>query len=631
MKPLSTAWRWSLTAPALIWLAAQAGPGLAGSPNAAPPAQRLIVKFRDTKDTVPTTDRVRPMVQSLGRRLGVALRPLARRSGGVQVLLAPQGWGPDEVRRLAQELAQEPEVAYAEPDARRYVRLTPVGEPEFANQSYLSDPTTGINAPQAWDITTGSPGTVVAVVDTGVLPGHPDLTMPLITGYDFISADPDGGFDTAADGDGRDPDPSDPGDAVSAGACGPGDPPQDLPSSWHGSRVSSLIGAAQNGIGMVGVNWQLSILPVRAVGRCGGFVSDINDALRWAAGLPVPGVPDNTTPARVINLSVGAAGSCLQSEQAAIDDVRAAGALVVVAAGNEGDNALRTAPANCHGVLVVTATGADGGLAGFSDFGVKVGLSAPGVDLLSAANSGLQGPVSGGDTWDPATGTSFAAPLASGVAALMLDLNASLSVEQMIGTLRAQTHAFPSATGIQCSDPLCGAGIVDAEQAVGAVRDGRITPEAQGDGLAAAFALAQLAGVGSPLSGNLSQDAQMDLYRLEITQSRTVTAATAGITDTYGYLFDAEGRLLEQNDDRNAPADTNFEISRELSPGTYFIAVEGYARTTRGPYALSVSLSAPGANTRGGGGGALGWPTLLALVAGLALRACPLARRTRRV
>lgn len=622
-----------MATPALIWLAAYAGPGLAERPGVEPLVQRLIVKFRDTKDTAQATDRVRPMVQVLGERLGVALRPAHRRSGGVQVLLPPQGYGPGEVRRLAQELAREPEVEYAEPDARRYVRLTPIGEPEFdnGNQLYLSDPATGINTPPAWVITTGSPNTVVAVVDTGVLPLHPDLAAQLITGYDFVSADPDGGFDTAGDDNGRDDDPSDPGDWVSAGACGPGDPAQD--SSWHGTRVSSLIGAAKNGIRIVGVNWQVTILPVRAVGHCGGFVSDINDALRWGAGLPVPGVPNNTNPARIINLSVGAPGACLQSEQAAIDDARAAGALVVVAAGNETRNALRTAPANCHGVLVVTATGQDGGLAGFSDFGVKVGLSAPGVGILTAANTGLQGPVPSpdGDTWNTAIGTSFAAPLVAGVAALMLAIDPALSIEQMLGTLRAQTHTFPTVTGIQCADPLCGTGIADAGNTVAAVQGGQITSEAQGDGLAAAFAGAQAASVGTPMQGNLNQDAQMDFYRLEITQAQTVTTGTAGITNTYGYLFDASGKLLDQDDDRSAPTDTNFEIRRDLSPGSYFIAVEGFARTTRGPYALSVSVSAPSSNGGGGGGGgSLGWPALLGLMAWCGLRAYPLVRRARR-
>jgi serine protease len=615
---------------ASIWFAAHPGTGISQAPDVEPPVQRLIVKFRDAKDTA--LERAgRPMVQVLGERMGVALGPLHQRSGGVQVLLPPAGYTRDEVRRLARELAREPEVAYAEPDARRYVRLTPIGEPEFVNQRYLSDPSTGLNTQPAWDVTIGSYDNVVAVVDTGVLPDHQDLNAQLGTGYDFVSADPDGRFDTAGDGDGRDDDPSDPGDWVTAGACGPGDPPQNLPSSWHGTRISSLIGAAQNGIGMVGVNWQVSVLPVRAVGRCGGFVSDINDALRWAAGLPVPGVPDNPNPARIINLSVGAPGACLQSEQAAIDDARAAGALVVVAAGNETRNALRTAPANCHGVLVVTATGQDGGLADFSDFGVKVGLSAPGMGILTAANKGFQGPEPspGADDWNTSTGTSFAAPLVAGVAALMLAVDPALSMEQLIGTLRAEVHDFPTVTGIQCSDPLCGTGIADADNAAAAVQVGQITSEAQGDGLAAAFALAQVADVGTPIPGNLTQDAQMDFYRLKITQAQAVAIGTAGITDTYGYLFDAGGKLLDQDDDRSVLTDTNFEIRRDLSPGTYFIAVEGFARTTRGPYALSVSLSAQSSNG-GGGGGGMGWPALLGLVAWWGLRAYPLVRRTRR-
>jgi subtilisin family serine protease len=205
---------------ASIWFAAHAGTGIACAPGVEPPV-RVIVKFRDVKDTAPERAG-RPMVKALGERMGVALRPLNQRSGGVQVLLAPEGYSGDEVDRLVRNLAGDPQVQYAEPDARRCVRLIPP-DTRFNEQTYLMGNTTGINAPPAWDITTttGVAGTVAAVVDTGVLPNHQDLDTQLVTGYDFISADPDGGFDTAADGDGRDDDPSDPGDWVTAGAGGP--------------------------------------------------------------------------------------------------------------------------------------------------------------------------------------------------------------------------------------------------------------------------------------------------------------------------------------------------------------------------------------------------------------------------
>ncbi len=583
---------------------------------------RLIVRLQ-----APIVGSAAGRIEALGRRLGVVLHHGHRCSGGVEVVTPPADYDPGQLAELVEHLNAQPEVSYAEVDAHRYPVQVPPADPEFNNQGYLSEAHTGINTLPAWVITTGSADTVVALVDTGILAGHVDLAGHVLAGYDLVSTDPDGSFFTANDGDGRDPDPSDPGDGVNAGGCGPGTPA--TPSSWHGTGVASLVGAAQNGAGMVGVDWQTRLLPVRALGRCGGYVSDINDALRWAAGLAVPGVPDNPHPARVINLSIGSAGTCLRSEQAAIDDARAAGALVVVSAGNDGRDTLRTAPANCRGVLVVTATDRNGGLASFADFGVKIGLSAPGTGILVATNSGLQSPIPGGDAWGCAGGspagcfgTSFATPLVSGVAALMLSLRPDLSVEQLIGTLRANTHAFPGALGIQCSEPLCGTGIADAAGAVSAVRTGRIDAEAEGNGLAAALRAATPLGFDSPIRGRLTRDGQIDLYRVQLGSRQRFRALGSGGTDTYAYLFGSDATVIAQNDNRST-TDTNFEIQRELDTGTYYLGVEGRSRSSRGDYVLTISHSDPVSGNGGGGGGgggALGWPTLLLLGLGLYLR-----------
>ena len=212
------------------------------------------------------------------------------------------------------------------------------------------------------DITTGHSSVVVAVIDTGIV-NHQDSNgagiapfsatyVPngrFLPGYDLISEN-NSGLGTnfvANDGDGRDPDPSDPGDWLTpadkalSSQCDDGSAGQ-TDSSWHGSHVAGIIAAtANNATGVAGIGWNVRILPVRALGKCGGSLSDIAEAIRWSAGGAVAGVPANTTPAKVINLSLGVATACSMTMQSAVDAARAAGAVVVAATGNDGDAALR--------------------------------------------------------------------------------------------------------------------------------------------------------------------------------------------------------------------------------------------------------------------------------------------------
>src|SRR5262249_18704579 len=140
-------------------------------------------------------------------------------------------------------------------------------------------------------------------------PNHPDLAGRYVGGYDFITnaqVANDGQFTTATND--RDPDPSDPGDWITAAESASdffaGCPIAN--SSWHGTHVAGTIGAASgNGTGVAGINWVSKILPARVLGKCGGYLSDIADAIQWSAGLSVPGVPNNPNPARVLNLSLG--------------------------------------------------------------------------------------------------------------------------------------------------------------------------------------------------------------------------------------------------------------------------------------------------------------------------------------
>jgi serine protease len=413
---------------------------------AADTTDRLIVRLRD-----PRAD-PRTVVPALGAALGERLEHLRAMSGDAQVARLARRVTNAEARLLAQRLRADPRVALAEPDALMHPMLVP-NDPMYAQQWHYFEAAGGVDLPPAWDITTGSTSITVAVIDTGVRP-HAELVSRLVAGWDFIS-DPA----MSNDGDGRDPDASDPGDYGCNGAN----------SSWHGTHVAGTIGASSNnGNGVTGVNWTSSIQPVRVLGRCGGYISDIVDAMRWAAGIAVAGVPANPTPARVENLSLGGPGACSSTFQSAVDDVTAAGAVVVVAAGNDGADASNTQPASCSGVIAVAATTRSGGLASYSNVGAVVTIAAPGGGgsdgVLSTLNTGTTTPAADSYAWYQ--GTSMATAHVSGVVSLVLSIDASLTPAQVAQRLRQTARPFPTGTGSDCTTSTCGAGIVDAYGAV---------------------------------------------------------------------------------------------------------------------------------------------------------------------
>ena len=326
----------------------------------------------------------------------------------------------------------------------------------------------GINAFAAWDVTTGSPGVIVAVVDTGYLP-HADLAGRILPGYDFISD-----LKVANDGNGRDADATDPGDWIDAsdqsdpefGDC-------DIErSSWHGTSVAGIIAAnSDNSVWIAGINWGARILPVRVLGKCGGFDSDIIDGIAWAAGLAVPGAPGNPYPAQVINLSLGGPGGCDPVYRAVFDAALARGVTraIVVAAGNDAADVAGSAPASCSEVIAVAATTGTGFLASYSDFGTGITLSAPGGsasdegdNIAVLFNHGKT--VAEFDAWAQGAGTSFAAPMVSAVASLMLGIAPNLSAAQLRSLLSSTATPFPP--GSDCNVLRCGAGIVNAQAAV---------------------------------------------------------------------------------------------------------------------------------------------------------------------
>ncbi len=379
----------------------------------------------------------------------------------------------DEADRLTAELVTRGLVASADVDAIRVSSTVP-NDPRFAEQWYLQTPTTstqGIDLPNAWNVTRGSSNVVVAVIDTGRL-DHPELTGRLADGYDFVSRTRD-----SKDGDGWDADESDTGDWSEANdpnyTCTAGQAFQS--STWHGTHVSGIIGAnADNATGIAGIAPNARIQHIRVLGTCGGRTSDEAAAIRWAAGLPVPGVPLNPTPAKVINLSLGSATACQTIEQEAIDDAVATGAVVVVAAGNSGFDldANAFAPANCANVISVAAVRSDGSRAAYTNYGSSVDVAAPGGPggIISLQNGGLRSPDASW-TYGYKQGTSMSTPVVTGVVALLLSVNPNLTPAQVESILESSARPFTTNVSTPCSsDPAatyhCGAGVVDAAAAL---------------------------------------------------------------------------------------------------------------------------------------------------------------------
>jgi len=421
--------------------------------------KRLLVRFKDG---------VTPDAATLARlstRIGMTLNA-SRQIGNVWVLTTKTEQPTATLADFAQALQGDADVQYADPVRRAFPSAAP-NDPFWASQWSLNGPTAGINIETAWQLQPSVGGLTVAVVDTGILP-HPDLDGRVLPGYDFIS-DPD----RARDGDARDPNPRDEGD-WSDGECG------NSASFFHGLFVAGLIGAnTNNGIGIAGIANGVKILPVRTLGKCGGTFEDVLEGMLWASGVRIAGVPPNPNPAKVINLSLGGFGSCDQSIQEAIDDALAQGAVVVAAAGNETLDVENFTPASCSGVIAVGAHSITGGLAGYSNYGRRIDLTAPGGDLprtglmISLANTGTTVPED--PTYVLAEGTSFAAPMVSGAAALMLARDPMLTSGRILDVITGTTRYFPN--GSQCNTPnLCGTGMLDAGAAVGSIIPGGTAP-----------------------------------------------------------------------------------------------------------------------------------------------------------
>ncbi len=500
---------------------------------------RVIVKFK--ADSPLLRQQIASLEQqhadralALGARVGLPLQAGRGVAERMQVVFASGMTS----TALAERLSREKDVEYAVPD-RRKNRVSVPNDPLYATagtanvvtrtggpvagQWYLR-PQSGevqasINAQGAWDVVAGGAQVVVAVLDTGVRFDHPDLAANLIAGRDFVGADRNGNgatitpntFLTSKDGDGYDAIAADEGDGITdaetndfTGLFYHCTTPDDAgvytqeTSSWHGTQVSGIIGAvANNGVGMSGAARNVKVLPVRVLAKCGGWDSDITAGMLWAAGVHVDGVPDNGTPAKVLNLSLGGAGSCSPLYTDIVGQVNARGAVVVASAGNSAGHAV-SEPANCAGVIGVAGLRHQGDKVGFSDIGPEISISAPAGNcvnldpaqpclypILTSSNSGAFNPVAGAggaiytDAYNATLGTSFSAPLVAATAAMMMSVRQDLSPTEVRRFLRDTARAFPRVVTTDCRAPTasdqgecncttttCGAGMLDATDAV---------------------------------------------------------------------------------------------------------------------------------------------------------------------
>lgn len=571
------------------------------------PATRLIVKYRNG---AAGTSSKQATLMSAARRAGIAQTSAAtlgasvlRRQGtGADVMRLSRRLSRSELDSVLTELRADSAVEYAEEDLmlrpvedlRMPGTLAAAGEatsqftpddPRFATyQWHLHDAEGGINAPAAWELSHGS-GVVVAVLDTGILSEHPDLkdNDHVLEGYDFISdaeVSRRGTDDRAAGA-------LDYGDWVEgANLCYTGSPASN--SSWHGTHTAGTVGElTNNGVGGAGVAFEAQVLPVRVLGRCGGYTSDIADAITWASGGSVEGVPDNAHPAEVISLSLGGSGTCGTVTQTAIDGAVARGSVVVVAAGNSASDASNFTPASCNNVITVGATRITGGMASYSNYGGAVDLSGPGGGggqdtgnsgwdgyVFQTGYSGTTTPTSGDYSYAGMAGTSMATPHVAAVAALVQSALAEAGREPLTPAaletlLKQSARAFP--VSIPASTPI-GAGIVDAKAALDKALEEPCDPATQ-NCLPAATPLLNKVAV-SGLSGSATSESTYSFVAAAGSILNILSYGGSGDVSMY-VSFESEPSASAY--DAKSTRTGNSETVRFAAPqaGTYYIKLVG--------------------------------------------------------
>jgi serine protease len=617
-------------------------------------------------------------LNTIASRHGLSLDQTRAISADMHVMFVKPAVAGNTMAQTLAALNADSAVEFAEEDARRYLHAVP-NDPLFNGQWYMqSAEASSTRATAAWDVQTGVNGVVIAELDTGVRFDHPDLLRAsaagrLLPGYDMISADSASNFFTANDGNTRDADPSDPGDwATQAEVDAPTNQCTEAgDSSWHGTRVAGILGAlSNNSTGIAGLTWAPWILPVRVIGKCGGFNSDVLAGMRWAAGLSVPGAPANPYPADIINVSLGGVGNCLSADQTTVTEVTNSGALLVVSAGNEGGPV--DSPANCNGAAAILGLRHAGTKVGFSSLGPQIALGAPGGNCVNTApglpclfsidtatNDGATAPTTNGytDQFNFNVGTSFSAPIVAGIAGLMKSSNGNLSPAQLIARLKEgatkpfpvgappipQCHVPTGPTDIQdeecsCTTAVCGAGMANAQGALTAA----LRPIAAVDipGSIGPGTTVSMTGAGSSAScGRTITAYQCTVVAPTVSppaitnDNMAVASVTAPNSGTYTLR-------LTVTDNQGATDSADFELGTEDFTST----APTNAGSTACPTPITVDQSAPlpppnppttppvpstPGTGGGGGGGAIDLLTILLNVVGVLVAALIPRRRGR--
>lgn len=549
------------------------------APSAPKMTDQFIVHYRATSFSAAAAarsperrERDRQRAERVVSRFGATVA--FRRDGhdGSSVFRASRALTPEQIRTLSSEMAAaDAEVLSVEPDLVMLPQWVP-SDSQFASQWHYYEAVGGINLPAAWDRSLGA-GVRVAVIDTGYRP-HADLAANIVGGYDFIA-------DTAVsnDGNGRDADARDPGDWCSSS------------SSWHGTHVAGTIAAVtNNGLGVAGVAPSAQVVPVRVLGTCGGYTSDIAAGVVWASGGTVSGIPANAYPARVLNLSLGGSGACGTTMQNAINSARSRSAMLVIAAGNSNINASNASPANCAGVITVGATTRTGARASFSNYGSVVDVAAPGAGILSTLNAGSTVP--GADSYASYNGTSMATPHVAGVAALMLAKNAALTPDQVESMLKSSARAFPVSPG---TTTTIGTGIVDAKKAVDTAMGSQPTALAEGESNNTVATARAVTVAHARIAGTVASTTDTDYFRVSVAAGRTLSATLNHTVSTQNYqlyLYNAAGTSALASSTRAAGQPETVTVRNGTAAAVNYLVRVVYASggtgSTSGQYVLNL-------------------------------------------